>query len=167
MLHSSRTARLHAYNGCKTAIAPPPVACKSNRVIRRNTLRCAAAAAAAAAVGIDLGTTNSAVAILRKGEKHPTILRDSTGSFTIPSVVAYSSDGSSTVGHLAKQQAASNPLNTFYSVKRLIGRRVEDVQDLELVYNIAADAQDGVQLKCPARGASVNPQEVGAAAAGS
>jgi L1 cell adhesion molecule like protein len=116
-------------------------------------------------VGIDLGTTNSAVAILRKGDTHPTVIRDHTGSFTIPSVVTYSSDGSSTVGHLAKQQAASNPLNTFYSVKRLIGRRLADVQDLELVYNIAADEQGGVQLVCPARDTLVTPQEVGAAAA--
>jgi molecular chaperone DnaK len=118
-------------------------------------------------VGIDLGTTNSAVAILRKGDNHPTIIKDSSGAFTIPSIVTYSSDGSSTVGHLAKQQAASNPLNTFYSVKRLIGRKIEDIQDLQLVYNIAADEQGGVQLKCPARGAPVSPQEVGAAAAGS
>lgn len=128
-------------------------------------MACAAAAvAAAAAVGIDLGTTNSAVAVLRKGETYPTIIRDSTGSFTIPSVVSYSLDGRCIVGQLAKQQAAANPLNTFYSVKRLIGRKFEEVQDLELVYGAAADEQGGVQLLCPARAAPLTPQEVTAAA---
>ncbi|WIA18474.1 hypothetical protein OEZ85_009930 [Tetradesmus obliquus] len=99
---------------------------------------------------------------VRIGETYPTIIRDSTGSFTIPSVVSYSLDGRCIVGQLAKQQAAANPLNTFYSVKRLIGRKFEEVQDLELVYGAAADEQGGVQLLCPARAAPLTPQEVSA-----
>ena len=118
-------------------------------------MACAAAAvAAAAAVGIDLGTTNSAVAILRKGETYPTIIRDSSGSFSIPSVVSYSPDGSCIVGQQAKQQAAANPLNTFYSVKRLIGRKLEEVKDLELVYGVAAvrDEAGTAAVEAPATG---------------
>ncbi|KAF6262361.1 Hsp70 protein-domain-containing protein [Scenedesmus sp. NREL 46B-D3] len=163
MLLCSTTPRLRPQNGCDTTNCPTSTACISNTAIRRrSSLACAAAAAAAAAVGIDLGTTNSAVAILRKGDTYPTIIKNDFGSFTVPSVVTYSSDGSSIVGQQAKQQSACNPLNTYYSVKRLIGRKLDEVQNLELVYGLAADKQGGVQLLCPARGAPVTPQEVSA-----
>lgn len=127
---------------------------------RRQLVLCAAVSKAA--VGIDLGTTNSVVAVLREGEAHPTVIHDSSsGSFTVPSVVSY--DGSSTqplVGAAAKQQAASNPSNTFYSVKRLMGRSWEEVQDLGLIYGLKSTLQGGVHLVCPATDDTLSPQQV-------
>lgn len=125
-------------------------------------------------MGIDLGTTNSVVAVLREGEERPTVIRDSSGAFTIPSVVAYSSSSNSTadqqrplVGAAAKQQASANPLNTFYSVKRLVGRSCQEVQGLGLVYQLqqpsstSVGAGDGgVELVCPARGVNLTPEQV-------
>lgn len=113
-----------------------------------------------AAVGIDLGTTNSVVAILRKGETCPQVIQEPSGSFTIPSVVSYTSSGNILVGQPAKQQALVNPLNTFYSVKRLIGKQFDQLQGLGLVYDISADEQGGVQLECPAQGSTLRPQQV-------
>jgi len=75
-------------------------------------------------IGIDLGTTNSCVAVL-EGDK-PKVLENSEGARTTPSVVAYTDDGEILVGQSAKRQAVTNPHNTVYAVKRLIGRRFED-----------------------------------------
>ncbi len=76
-------------------------------------------------IGIDLGTTNSCVAILDRGE--PVVIANREGSRTTPSVVAYADDGEPLVGQIAKRQAVSNPANTVYGVKRLIGRRFDDL----------------------------------------
>jgi molecular chaperone DnaK len=75
-------------------------------------------------IGIDLGTTNSCVAVL-EGDK-PKVIENSEGARTTPSVVAYTEDGEILVGQSAKRQAVTNPQNTVYAVKRLIGRRFED-----------------------------------------
>ena len=75
-------------------------------------------------LGIDLGTTNSAVAIIEAGE--PKVLENDEGGRTTPSIVAISKSGDRLVGLLAKRQAVTNPENTIYSVKRLIGRKFED-----------------------------------------
>ena len=75
-------------------------------------------------LGIDLGTTNSAVAIIEAGE--PKVLENDEGGRTTPSIVAISKSGDRLVGLLAKRQAVTNPENTVYSVKRLIGRKFED-----------------------------------------
>ena len=75
-------------------------------------------------IGIDLGTTNSCVAIMEGGQ--PKVIENSEGERTTPSVVAYTDDGQAIVGRPAKRQAVTNPLNTLYGVKRLIGRRFED-----------------------------------------
>ena len=77
-------------------------------------------------IGIDLGTTNSCVAILESGNKDPKIVENSEGRRTTPSVVAFTKDGEVLVGESAKRQAVTNPKNTFYAVKRLIGRKYDD-----------------------------------------
>ena len=78
-------------------------------------------------IGIDLGTTNSCVAIMEGGE--PQVLVNEEGARTTPSVVAYTKDGDRLVGQIAKRQAVTNPENTIYSAKRFIGRRYEEIQD--------------------------------------
>ena len=78
-------------------------------------------------IGIDLGTTNSCVAVMDGGDA--TVIVNSEGSRTTPSVVAYAKDGEMLVGQIAKRQAITNPENTVYSVKRFMGRRHEEVQE--------------------------------------
>ena len=75
-------------------------------------------------IGIDLGTTNSCVAIMEG--KDVRVIENSEGARTTPSMVAFSDSGERLVGQSAKRQAVTNPTNTFYAVKRLIGRRYED-----------------------------------------
>ena len=77
-------------------------------------------------IGIDLGTTNSAVAIMEG--KVPKIIENAEGSRTTPSVVAFTKDGERLVGIPAKRQAVVNPENTLFATKRLIGRRFEDIE---------------------------------------
>ena len=74
-------------------------------------------------IGIDLGTTNSCVAVM-EGDK-PRVIENSEGDRTTPSVVAFAQDGEVIVGQPAKRQAVTNPDNTLYAVKRLIGRRFD------------------------------------------
>ncbi len=76
-------------------------------------------------IGIDLGTTNSVVAVMEGGE--PVVITNSEGARTTPSVVAFTKDGNRLVGQVAKRQAVTNPENTFYSVKRFMGRRYHEV----------------------------------------
>merc|ERR1719499_2317598 len=78
-------------------------------------------------VGIDLGTTNSAVAAMEAG--NPTIIPNAEGNRTTPSVVAYSKSGELLVGQIAKRQAVINAENTFYSVKRFVGRQAAEVEE--------------------------------------
>jgi molecular chaperone DnaK len=75
-------------------------------------------------IGIDLGTTNSCVAILEGGD--PNVLANSEGSRTTPSVVAFTDSGERLAGQIARRQAITNPENTIFAVKRLIGRRFDD-----------------------------------------
>ena len=78
-------------------------------------------------VGIDLGTTNSALAAMEGGK--PTIVTNAEGQRTTPSVVAYTKNGDKLVGQIAKRQAVVNPANTFFSVKRFIGRKMSEVDE--------------------------------------
>ncbi len=85
-------------------------------------------------IGIDLGTTNSCVSVMEGGK--PKVLENSEGANTTPSIIAFSSDDERLVGQPAKRQAVTNPTNTFFAIKRLIGRRFDDVdvqKDLKLV----------------------------------
>lgn len=75
-------------------------------------------------IGIDLGTTNSCVAVIENG--HPKVIENAEGARTTPSIIAYTSDGEVLVGAPAKRQAVTNPRNTIYAAKRLIGRRFEE-----------------------------------------
>src|SRR6266568_147022 len=75
-------------------------------------------------IGIDLGTTNSVVAVMEAGE--PTVLENSEGSRLTPSVVAVTKSGERLVGQVAKRQAVTNPENTIFSIKRLMGRKYDD-----------------------------------------
>jgi molecular chaperone DnaK len=75
-------------------------------------------------IGIDLGTTNSCVAIMEGGK--PRVIENSEGDRTTPSIVAFTKDNEVLVGQSAKRQAVTNPQNTTFAVKRLIGRRFED-----------------------------------------
>ncbi len=74
-------------------------------------------------VGIDLGTTNSCVAVMEGGK--PTVIPNAEGGRTTPSVVAFAKNGDRLVGQIAKRQGVMNPENTFYSVKRFIGRCIQ------------------------------------------
>src|SRR5919206_1344113 len=113
-------------------------------------------------IGIDLGTTNSCVAITEGGNVK--VIENSEGERTTPSIVAYTDDGQTLVGRSAKRQAVTNPHNTLYAVKRLIGRRFEDAEvqkAIKLVpYNIV-QAQNG-DAWVEARGKKMAPPEVSA-----
>src|SRR6202030_2240032 len=78
-------------------------------------------------IGIDLGTTNSCVAVMEGGE--PKVIPNEEGGRTTPSVVAFTKSGERLVGQVAKRQAITNPENTIYSIKRFMGRRYSEVSD--------------------------------------
>ncbi len=113
-------------------------------------------------LGIDLGTTNSATAVIEGGE--PKILENSEGARTTPSVVAVSKSGERLVGLLAKRQAITNPQNTIFSVKRLIGRKFKDEvvqKDKKILpYEIKEGADGGVEIKITDRW--YKPEEISA-----
>ena len=112
-------------------------------------------------LGIDLGTTNSAMAIVEAGE--PKILENKEGNRTTPSVVAISKTGERLVGLLAKRQSVTNPENTVFSVKRLIGRSFEDKEiqeDIKLVPYKIVKANGGVKVKMGDK--EHTPQEISA-----
>jgi molecular chaperone DnaK len=101
-------------------------------------------------IGIDLGTTNSVVAVMEGGE--PTVIPSAEGGRTVPSVVAFTKTGERLVGLLAKRQAVTNPQNTVYSIKRFMGRRWDDPEvqrSIKLVaYQVEKDPKsDGVVVK--------------------
>ena len=112
-------------------------------------------------LGIDLGTTNSCMAIIEGGQ--PKVLENKEGARTTPSVIAVSKSGERLVGQLAKRQAVTNPENTLYSIKRLIGRKWDDTEvqrDLKLMpYKII---QSGNGVKIVMGGKEYAPQEISA-----
>lgn len=113
-------------------------------------------------VGIDLGTTNSAVAAMEGGQ--PTIVTNAEGQRTTPSVVAYTKSGDRLVGQIAKRQAVVNPENTFFSVKRFIGRKMNEVDEesKQVSYKVVKDEIGNVKLECPATGNLFAPEEISA-----
>ena len=112
-------------------------------------------------VGIDLGTTNSVVAVMEGGK--PSVIQNAEGFRTTPSVVAYTKNGDRLVGQIAKRQAVINPDNTFYSVKRFIGRRSDEVsQEMKKVSYIVKDSSGNVKLECPSLGKNFSSEEISA-----
>ncbi|KAH8510002.1 hypothetical protein H0E87_007784 [Populus deltoides] len=113
-------------------------------------------------VGIDLGTTNSAVAAMEGGK--PTIVTNAEGQRTTPSVVAYTKNGDRLVGQIAKRQAVVNPENTFFSVKRFIGRKMSEVDEesKQVSYKVVRDENGNVKLECPAIGKQFAAEEISA-----
>jgi len=112
-------------------------------------------------VGIDLGTTNSVVAVMEGGK--PTVIANAEGFRTTPSVVAYAKNGDRLVGQIAKRQAVMNPENTFYSVKRFIGRRYDEVktESTEVAYKVM-NVGNNVKVDCPQAGKQFAPEEISA-----
>ncbi len=111
-------------------------------------------------IGIDLGTTNSCVAVLEGGE--PNIINSSEGGRTVPSVVGFKSDGEKVVGQPAKHQAVTNPENTVYSIKRFMGRQYNEVTTEigEVPYKIGKKSNGSVIVN--ANNKEYTPQEIGA-----
>jgi molecular chaperone DnaK len=112
-------------------------------------------------VGIDLGTTNSCVAVMEGGK--PTVIANAEGFRTTPSVVAYTKNQDKLVGQIAKRQAVMNPENTFYSVKRFIGRRVDEVteESKEVSYTVEK-AGANVKIKSSVLNKQFAPEEISA-----
>nr|YP_009399959.1 Hsp70-type chaperone [Tolypiocladia glomerulata]ARW69778.1 Hsp70-type chaperone [Tolypiocladia glomerulata] len=113
-------------------------------------------------VGIDLGTTNSVIAVMEGGK--PVVISSKEGLRTTPSVVAYTKKQDKLVGNIAKRQAVMNPENTFYSVKRFIGRKYDEVKNdtYQLSYTVKTDNQVNIKLECPALSKSFAPEEISA-----
>ena len=111
-------------------------------------------------IGIDLGTTNSVVAVMEGGE--PTVITNSEGGRTTPSVVAFTKDGSRLVGQVAKRQAVTNPENTVYSIKRFMGRRFDEVTEeiKQVPYKVKAAGSGDVRIE--AGGKEWSPPEISA-----
>lgn len=112
-------------------------------------------------VGIDLGTTNSCVAVMEGGK--PMVIANAEGFRTTPSVVAYAKNGDRLVGQIAKRQSVMNPENTFYSVKRFIGRKVDEVgtEMTEVSYKVLT-VNGNIKIDCPAAGKQFSPEEISA-----
>ena len=111
-------------------------------------------------IGIDLGTTNSAMAVLEGGE--PTVIPNSEGGRTTPSVVAFSKSGERLVGSVARRQAVTNPENTVFSIKRFMGRKYGDVsEEMTIVpYHVQADANGDAVVEIS--GKTYTPPEISA-----
>jgi len=112
-------------------------------------------------IGIDLGTTNSVVAIMEGGK--PEVITNAEGERTTPSVVAYTKKGELLVGQIAKRQAVINPENTFYSVKRFIGRKTSEVNEELRQVSYKVLENDGIiKLNCPALSKQFAAEEISA-----
>jgi molecular chaperone DnaK len=111
-------------------------------------------------IGIDLGTTNSVVAVMEGGE--PTVITNSEGGRTTPSVVAFTKDNNRLVGQVAKRQAVTNPENTVYSIKRFMGRRYNEVgEEIKQVPYKVQNASNG-DVRIAAGGKEWSPPEISA-----
>src|SRR5512143_1948965 len=111
-------------------------------------------------VGIDLGTTNSVVAVLEGGE--PVVITTAEGGRLVPSVVAFAKNGERLVGQTAKRQAAVNPENTVFSIKRFMGRSYHDVENEKVPYQVAQGPNGDARVKIAQNGQTYTPQEISA-----
>ena len=113
-------------------------------------------------VGIDLGTTNSVVAAIEGGQ--PNVITNAEGLRTTPSIVAYTKKQELLVGQIAKRQAVINPANTFYSVKRFIGSKENEIsQDAkQLPYKVLKDSNGNIKINCTSLSKEFSPEEISA-----
>jgi len=113
-------------------------------------------------VGIDLGTTNSVVSVMEGGK--PVVIANAEGMRTTPSVVGFNKDGERLVGQMARRQAVLNPQNTFYGVKRFIGRRYTEIspEAKRVPYTIRKDELGNIKVKCPRLNKEFAPEEISA-----
>ena len=113
-------------------------------------------------VGIDLGTTNSVVAAIEGGK--PSVITNAEGLRTTPSIVAYTKKQELLVGQIAKRQAVINPANTFFSVKRFIGSKVDEVskESKELPYKVIEDQNKNLKISCSSLDKNFSPEEISA-----
>lgn len=113
-------------------------------------------------VGIDLGTTNSVVAVMEGGK--PVVIANAEGMRTTPSVVGFSKDEELVVGQLARRQAVLNPQNTFYGIKRFMGRKYSELQpeSKKVPYTIRRDEIGNIKIRCPRLKKEFAPEEVSA-----
>ena len=113
-------------------------------------------------VGIDLGTTNSVVAVMEGGK--PVVIANAEGMRTTPSVVGFSKDGERLVGQLARRQTISNPQNTFYAVKRYIGRNYAELNadSKRVAYTIRRDEMGNIKIRSPRLEKDFAPEEISA-----
>ena len=113
-------------------------------------------------VGIDLGTTNSVVAVMEGGK--PVVIANAEGMRTTPSVVGFNKDGELVVGQIARRQAVLNPQNTFYGIKRFMGRRYAELQpeSTKLPYVVRPDENGNIRIRCPRLKKEFVPEEISA-----
>ncbi|MEB3356548.1 MAG: molecular chaperone DnaK [Synechococcales bacterium] len=113
-------------------------------------------------VGIDLGTTNSVVAVMEGGK--PIVIANAEGMRTTPSVVAFSKEGERLVGQMARRQAVLNPQNTFFGIKRYMGRRYSELapESKRVPYTFRRDETDNIKIKCPRLQKEFVPEQISA-----
>ncbi|AFZ36021.1 Chaperone protein dnaK [Stanieria cyanosphaera PCC 7437] len=113
-------------------------------------------------VGIDLGTTNSVVAVMEGGK--PVVVANSEGMRTTPSVVGFNKDGELLVGQMARRQTVLNPQNTFYGIKRFMGRKYAELQpeSKRVPYTIRRDELGNIKIRCPRLKKEFAPEEISA-----
>ena len=111
-------------------------------------------------IGIDLGTTNSVVAVMEGGE--PIVITNEEGGRTTPSVVAFTKDGNRLVGQVAKRQAVTNPENTVYSIKRFMGRRLDEVSEEKKQVPFKVEKTSSGDVRVDAGGKQYSPPEISA-----
>jgi chaperone protein DnaK len=113
-------------------------------------------------LGIDLGTTNSVVAVMEGGT--PTVIPNSEGLRTTPSIVAYTKKEELLVGQIAKRQSVINPENTFFSIKRFIGSKFNEVkqESTQVSYKITEDNKGNIKVICPILNKEFSPEEISA-----
>ncbi len=113
-------------------------------------------------VGIDLGTTNSVVAVMEGGK--PLVIANSEGMRTTPSVVGFNKDGELVVGQMARRQTVLNPQNTYYNIKRFMGRKYSELNpdSKRVPYTVRRDEEGNVKIKCPRLSKDFAPEEISA-----
>jgi len=113
-------------------------------------------------IGIDLGTTNSVVAVIESGQ--PNVIPNSEGLRTTPSIVAYTKKKELLVGQTAKRQAVINPENTFFSVKRFIGSKENELlkESKRLPYKVIKDKDNNIKINCSSLNKKFSPEEISA-----